>query len=94
MFDSKNADCPFWRAPCKQHGCRLYIHVQGTNPNTGQPMDEWDCSLKFLPFMMIEVAQQARQAGASTDKVANEVRSLKATVTQSQMPPLNNKRLG
>lgn len=67
------ADCPLWQAPCKQHGCRFYIKVEGTNPNTGMQESRWDCAVSWLPFLLIENSQQQRQTGASTDKVANEI---------------------
>jgi hypothetical protein len=70
----KKTDCPLWRAPCKEHGCRWYVQIQGMNPNTGVDESRWDCAIAWLPFLQIETSQQARQAGASTDKVATEIR--------------------
>lgn len=70
---SKKADCPFWRGPCKEHGCRFYIQIQGMDPNTGQSVNKWDCAIAWLPMLLIENSQMQRQTGASTDKVANEI---------------------
>ena len=33
---------------------------QGNNPNTGEPTEEWGCSMAWLPILMIENAQQSR----------------------------------
>ena len=74
MFGSKDdADCPMWQAPCKKEKCRWWKHIAGENPNTGEQINAGDCAIAFLPFLLIENTQQARQAGASSDKVANEV---------------------
>jgi len=72
MF-SKKADCPLWRAPCKEHQCRWFINVIGQNPNTGEQINKWGCSMELLPMLVIENAQQTRQAGASIDSFRNEM---------------------
>lgn len=83
MFGGKkdDADCPLWRAPCKEHKCRWYVQVQGHNPNTGVMENRWDCAVAWFPFLMIENSQQQRQTGASADKVANEVKKLRDIVS-------------
>lgn len=73
MFSKDNADCPFWRGPCREHKCRLYIQVQGKHPQSDETINRFGCAFEFLPMLTLEVAQQARQAGASSDKVATEV---------------------
>ena len=72
-YADPNADCPMWQAPCKKHGCRFYFQIQGTDPNTGQSVNKWDCAFAWLPMLLIENSQMQRQTGASTDKVANEI---------------------
>lgn len=73
MFSKDKADCPFWRGPCKEHQCRLYIQVIGMNPNTGEQMNKYGCAFEFLPVLMIENSQQQRQTGASVDAFRNEM---------------------
>jgi hypothetical protein len=73
MFSSDKADCPLWRAPCKQQQCRWYIQVLGTNPNTGEQLNKWGCSMELLPMLMIENAQQSRQTGAAVESFRNEM---------------------
>lgn len=82
--DPKN-DCPQWRAPCREHKCRWFIQVIGKNPNTGANENRWDCSIAWLPILQIEMAQQARQAGASADKVATEVRKFHNKMVQMNL---------
>lgn len=69
--------CPFWRQKMSKvcHTCSLWTLLRGKNPQTEEMIERWDCSLAHLPTLMLEAAQQSRQAGASTDKVANEVRA-------------------
>lgn len=73
MFKKDKADCPFWRGPCKEHDCRLYIQVIGANPNTGEQINKFGCSFEFLPMLLIENSQQQRQTGASVDSFRNEM---------------------
>lgn len=72
MF-GKKSDCPFWRGPCREHACRLYIQIHGANPNTGEQVNKYDCSFAWLPFLLIENSQQQRQTGAAVESFRNEV---------------------
>lgn len=67
--------CPYWRKRMSEvcHKCPQWIHVRGQNPNTGQPVDEWNCAAALLPLLLIETAQQTRQAGAATESFRNEM---------------------
>lgn len=71
--------CPFKSLPmsevCKD--CALWVHIRGTNPNTGGEVDDWDCSIAWLPMLMIENAQQTRQAGAAVESLRNEISEAK-----------------
>ena len=58
---------------CIQHECEFFIHLVGMDPQTGQPKDEWGCTMRWLPVLLTENASQIRQAAASSDKVATEV---------------------
>ena len=70
--DKKN-DCPFWRGACKEHACRLYVQIQGTNPNTGEQLfGKWGCTFEFLPWLLIENSQMQRQTGAAVESFRNE----------------------
>jgi hypothetical protein len=67
--------CPFWQKPQSEvcHKCPLWVQLRGKDPQSTQEVDAWGCSLMWLPKLLIEGAQQSRQAGASADKVATEV---------------------
>jgi hypothetical protein len=55
--------------------CRMWTHVLGMDPQTGQNIDLWDCSVAWMPVLMVENSNQVRQATASIDKTANIVYS-------------------
>lgn len=65
--------CPLFNAPCLEHKCRWYIHLLGKNPQDGNPIDKFDCAIAFLPILLIENAQQGRQAGAAVESMRNEI---------------------
>jgi hypothetical protein len=59
--------------PCRQTDCAWFIQVRGTNPNTGKEVDEWACSMAWMPMLMIENSQQQRQTGAAVESFRNEM---------------------
>lgn len=66
-------ECPWFRAPCKKHGCVMWTHIEGTNPQNGQPVDVWNCSVKLLPMLLIEASSQVRGVQAATESFRNEM---------------------
>ena len=46
--------CPLIGKECIGLQCNWFTQIRGTNPNTGEPVDEWDCAVKWLPFLVIE----------------------------------------
>ena len=68
------ANCPLNSfEPCKELECAWFMKVVGTNPNTGKEVDEWGCSMAWLPMLMIENSQQQRQTGAAVESFRNEM---------------------
>ena len=59
--------------PCRQLDCAWFMKVVGHNPNTGQEVDEWGCSMAWLPVLMIENSQQQRSTGAAVESFRNEM---------------------
>jgi hypothetical protein len=60
--------CPLIKKKCVQHKCAWYTQVRGTNPNTGQEVDEWKCAVSWMPMMAVEIAQKSNQTGAAVCK--------------------------
>lgn len=59
--------------PCRQLDCGWFTQMRGTNPNTGQEVDGWGCAVTWLPMLLIENANQQRQAGAAIESFRNEM---------------------
>ena len=53
--------------------CAWFIKVRGNNPNTGEEVDDYGCSMAWLPILMIENSQQQRQTGAAVESFRNEM---------------------
>ena len=59
--------------PCKQLECAWFLKISGTNPNTGEALDEWGCSIAWMPILLIENSQMTRQTGAANESFRNEM---------------------
>ncbi len=67
--------CPLIQGDCKKLECVWFTRVAGTDPNTGKQVDEYSCAVAWMPTLLIENAQQSRQAGAAVESFRNEVSS-------------------
>lgn len=68
------ANCPLdGFKPCRQLECAWFMKVRGTNPNTGAEIDEWGCSIAWLPILLIDNSQQQRQTGAAVESFRNDM---------------------
>lgn len=67
--------CPLWKKSMDQvcHTCPWWQRVDGKDPQSVNHIDIWNCSLAFLPLLLIENSQRQMQTAASVDKVANEM---------------------
>jgi hypothetical protein len=65
--------CPLIKEDCKGLQCSWFTQLRGTNPQTGQPVDEWGCAVTWLPMLLIENSQQQRQTGAAVESFRNEM---------------------
>jgi hypothetical protein len=59
--------------PCRQLDCAWFLKIAGKNPNTGEDIDDWGCSMSWLPILMIENSQQQRSTGAAVESFRNEM---------------------
>jgi hypothetical protein len=55
------ATCPWW------------TRIIGKNPQSEELIDDWRCAIALLPMLLIEGAQQTRQAGAAVETLRNEL---------------------
>ena len=64
--------CPLIGEECMKLKCEWFTQVRGTNPQTGEDVDEWGCAVTWLPMLLIENSQQQRQTGAAVESFRNE----------------------
>lgn len=63
-----------------EHNRPKWVRVVGTDPNTGQSVDAYDCFDRWLPALLIENAQQSRQTGAAVEQLRNVVAAVNGCV--------------
>ena len=72
-IESKN-QCPLNNfEPCKQLDCAWFLKIRGMNPNTGEDIDDWGCSISWLPILLIENSLTNRQTGAAVESFRKEM---------------------
>lgn len=96
--------CPLIGDECKGLECKFFVALRGKNPNTGENVDEWDCSIKWLPMLMIENSSQTSKTTAAIESFRNEqsraadanvrileaVANIYAATAQNIVPPTSN----
>jgi len=63
--------CGYTGKKCTEHDCRFWQQYRGTNPQTGQEEDKWECVTIMLPLLQLEAARQQRSTAAATEGVRN-----------------------
>jgi len=61
------------RALVVSEKCNRWMHIRGLNPNTGDPIDHFNCIDNWMPSLMIENSLQQRQTGAAVESFRNEM---------------------
>lgn len=64
---------------CIEHQCAHYQHLTMRNPQSGEVVDQWDCAFNWQTILLIENAQETRQAAAAVESARNE------SVTHAQL---------
>lgn len=59
--------------PCRELDCAWFMKITGSNPNTGDKVDDWGCAVVWNPILMIENSQMQRQTGAAVESFRNEM---------------------
>lgn len=67
--------CPFHRLPMAEvcHKCPLWVEVQGKHPQTDENVDRWDCSIAFVPMLLIYNAREVADGVKATLSFRNMV---------------------
>jgi len=64
--------CPLIGEECMKLKCEWFTQIRGTNPQSGEEVDEWGCAVTWLPMLLIENSQQQRETSASIQSARNE----------------------
>ena len=68
------ANCPLDSFnPCRQLDCAWFMKVQGQHPNTGEQIDEWGCSMAWIPVLLINSAKEQHSTAAAVESFRNEM---------------------
>jgi hypothetical protein len=43
------------------------------SPQTGLPVDKWDCAISLIPIMLVQVGGKTDQVAAAVESTRNEV---------------------
>lgn len=62
--------CPLIKEECLEHGCMFWKDLVFNGPEGAET--RWDCSIRWLVPLTLEVAKETRQSAASADKKATE----------------------
>jgi hypothetical protein len=55
------------------HRCAWFVQLAGTNPNTGEVIDEQGCAMRWLPVLLVQNAQQQRSTSSAVESFRNEM---------------------
>lgn len=85
--------CPLLKKDCVGLQCNWFMRVQGVNPNTGAEVDEWACSIAWIPLLLIENSRQQMNTNQvfqnfRTDLVSATTSSLELLAQAVQDKPL------
>jgi hypothetical protein len=52
--------------------CAWYCKLTGADPSTGKDVDEWGCSMSFMPMLMVEMSGTNRGQTEALESMRNE----------------------
>ena len=54
------------------HRCMWYIELQGSNPQTGEPMNQTNCAMAWQPILLVEGNGRTVGVAAAVESLRNE----------------------
>lgn len=85
--------CPFLNGPCIEHKCKMWVMLLGNNPQTGKELPEYDCSLAWLPILMVENQRASTGIQAATESFRNELTTIGKDMVQSAKESVELRRI-
>jgi len=82
MALDKKIICPLMGKPCIEdgtvvdgeiHACKFWSKVAGKHPQTGADLDFFDCSISWIPILLIDNSKEQRSTGAAVESFRNEM---------------------
>jgi hypothetical protein len=89
IFDP-DGKCPLLNKKCIKHQCVWYNMLQGKNPQTGQNVQEWGCSIAWIPLLLVENTGKQVQTNAAVESFRNEM--VKANMVTLALVNESNKK--
>lgn len=87
--------------PCVEDGailngelvkCRFWVTVMGSNPQTGETINNGDCAIAWMPVLLIENSKVNRETGAAVESMRNESVTSGQHITNALMQVANKKQ--
>mgnify|MGYP006908225658 FL=1 len=72
IFDP-DGKCPLLNKKCIKTQCIWYNMLQGTHPQSGAPVQEWGCSIAWMPLLLVENSRHIQGTQAATESFRNEM---------------------
>ena len=72
IFDP-DGTCPLLKKKCIKHRCIWYNMLQGKHPQTGLDVQEWGCSIAWIPLLLVENSGHISKTTAATESFRNEM---------------------
>lgn len=74
--------CPLMGSECIEDGtikdgelvgCRFWVTIQGKNPQTGEITNDGDCTMAWMPLLLVENSKVNRETGSAIESFRNEM---------------------
>lgn len=75
------------------HRCPKYILVRGSDPQTGNDVDTWDCADAWAPTLLINIANAIRKTDAEVSALRQDVREANPVAELFQQAIANGPRM-
>jgi hypothetical protein len=89
IFDP-DGKCPLLNKKCIKHQCVWYNMLQGKNPQSGANVQEWGCSIAWLPLLLVENTGKQIQTNSAVESFRNEM--VKANMVTLALVDQKNKQ--
>lgn len=78
--------CPLLNKKCIENKCMFYMQLRGMHPQTGQEIDQWGCSVVWMPILLIENSNMQRQTGAAIESTRNNLVQTLIDISRRSLP--------